>query len=69
MALAPKVNISPSKGWNVQKPQAQFSRVSGKQMKVPQINKPKAVKKLLTPKGKKPLSRPELVADSEGYTP
>lgn len=38
--------------------------------KAAQINKPKkAIKKVITPKGKKPLTKNELVADSEGFTP
>lgn len=69
MALAPKINISPSKGWTVQKPAQQYSRVTKKAMKMPQINKPKAVKKVATPKGKKPLTKADIIADSEGFQP
>lgn len=72
MTPAPKVNISPSKGWNVQP--AQYSRVTKQPMKTiqkaPQINKPKAMKKIAkTPKGKQPLTKADIVADSEGYQP
>lgn len=87
MTPAPKVNISPFKGWSVQKPTPQFSRVTGQQMsakKVPQINKPikypntskgagskakQAIKNATTPKGKKPLTKADILADSEGYQP
>lgn len=81
MAPAPKINISPSKGWTVQPAEksaaaAKFSRVTGKPMplmtkkkKMPQINKPKAVKKGATPKGKKPLTKADIIADSEGFQP
>lgn len=79
MAPAPKINISPSKGWTVQPAEksasaAKFSRVTGKPMplmtkKMPQINKPKAVKKVATPKGKKPLTKADIIADSEGFQP